>query len=82
MEFQHFEYDHILEFSGSGSISDMAAYLKLRANLEAICEAYDNNPLAWYYNRQHTEPFMLGNIKNNVGAKALALKFTNQPSPR
>jgi hypothetical protein len=27
-------------------ISDMAAYLKLRANLEAICEAYDNNPLA------------------------------------
>lgn len=82
MEFQHFEYDHILEFSGSGSISDMAGYLKLRANLEAICEAYDNNPLAWYYNRQHTEPFMLGNIKNNVGAKALALKFNNQPSPR
>ena len=46
MEFQHFEYDHILEFSGSAVTTDMAAYLKLRAHLEAICEAYDNNPLA------------------------------------
>ena len=82
MEFQHFEYDHIEEFSGSATASDMAGYLKLRSQLEAICEAYDNNPLAWYYNRQHTEPFMLGNIKNHVGAKALALKFNNQPSPR
>ena len=82
MEFQHFEYDHIEEFSGSGLTTDMAGYLKLRAHLESICEAYDNNPLAWYYDRQHTEPFILGNIKNHVGAKPLALKFNNQPSPR
>ena len=46
MEFQHFEYDHIEEFSGSGLTTDMAGYLKLRAHLESICEAYDNNPLA------------------------------------
>jgi len=82
LEFQHFEYDHILEFGASGVTAETAAYLKLRAHLETICEAYDNNPLAWYYDRQHTEPFILGNLKNHVGAKPLALKFNNQPSPR
>jgi hypothetical protein len=46
MEFQHFEYDNILEFGASGVTSETAAYLKLRAHLETICEAYDNNPLA------------------------------------
>jgi hypothetical protein len=46
LEFQLFEYDTIQEFGASNATNDIQGYLKLRAHLEAICEFYDNNPLA------------------------------------